>query len=69
MRRVFLSYEYTAAEFRYNLRHYSSHAQGYHESSKRPGGQPGLSGTYRDGVLVDESPVSAPLDYLHGQVP
>ncbi len=26
-----------------------------------------LSGTYRDGVLVDESPVSAPLDYLHGK--
>lgn len=38
----------------------------YHESSKRPGGQPGLSVRTEDGVLVDESPVSAPLDYLHG---
>ncbi len=37
----------------------------YHESSKDP-----WSAAYQvrteDGVLVDESPVSAPLDYLHG---
>lgn len=38
----------------------------YHESSKRPGGQPAYQVRTEDGVLVDESPVSAPLDYLHG---
>ncbi len=38
----------------------------YHESSKRHGGQLAYQVRTEDGVLVDESPVSAPLDYLHG---
>lgn len=29
-------------------------------------GQPAYQVRTEDGVLVDESPVSAPLDYLHG---
>lgn len=39
----------------------------YHESSKRPRVvSPAYQVRTEDGVLVDESPVSAPLDYLHG---
>ncbi len=38
----------------------------YHESSKDPVVSPAYQVRTEDGVLVDESPVSAPLDYLHG---
>lgn len=38
----------------------------YHESSKRPVVSLAYQVRTEDGVLVDESPVSAPLDYLHG---
>ena len=39
----------------------------YHESSKRPVVSPAYQVRTEDGVLVDESPASAPLDYLHGR--
>ncbi len=38
----------------------------YHESSKRPGGQPGLLDVQKTVCWLMSSPVSAPLDYLHG---
>lgn len=38
----------------------------YHESSKDTVVSTAYQVRTEDGVLVDESPVSAPLDYLHG---
>lgn len=68
---------YSRADFRYNLLSKGAvlamvggvqvaKGRRYHESSKRLGDQLGLQVRTEDGVLVDESPVSASLDYLHG---
>ncbi len=61
-RRFFKLVRHTAAEFRYNLRHYLFPCSGdITKAAKDPVVRPGLSGTCtEDGVLAD-APVSAPL--------